>query len=213
MAWTLPKTWTAVVVTVADLNTHIRDNLNILKTSINDDGTVKTCVGKTTATVDYTNSTVHTGVGVFTVPGNTLGTGNVIRMTHDGFINATGSSRNLTVRVLWGNGGTIITAFSYVQSMTASTISAFRLECDVIAAGATNVQHIVTRYTLPVVGGTPGTTGAGGISSNTIMGAYQSASIDSTADQVLQVTYEWSAADANNHAYAHATTWEVLRTT
>src|SRR5262245_1178181 len=27
-AWTSPKTWTAVVVTVADLNTHIRDNLN-----------------------------------------------------------------------------------------------------------------------------------------------------------------------------------------
>lgn len=34
MAFTTPKTWTASVVTVADLNTHIRDNLNYLKTAI-----------------------------------------------------------------------------------------------------------------------------------------------------------------------------------
>lgn len=39
MSWVTPKTWSAVVVTVADLNQHIRDNLNILKTSISDDGT------------------------------------------------------------------------------------------------------------------------------------------------------------------------------
>lgn len=38
MSWTAPKSWTAVVVTVADLNTHIRDNLNVLKTAILDDG-------------------------------------------------------------------------------------------------------------------------------------------------------------------------------
>jgi hypothetical protein len=37
-AWTTPKTWTATVVTVVDLNTHIRDNLNVLKTSIDDAG-------------------------------------------------------------------------------------------------------------------------------------------------------------------------------
>lgn len=36
--WVPPKTWSAVVVTVADLNQHIRDNLNILKTSIDDNG-------------------------------------------------------------------------------------------------------------------------------------------------------------------------------
>lgn len=31
MVWTNAKTWTAALVTVADLNTHIRDNLNYLK--------------------------------------------------------------------------------------------------------------------------------------------------------------------------------------
>jgi len=42
MAWTSPnKTWTAAVVTVADMNTYIRDQLDVLKTSINDNGTLK----------------------------------------------------------------------------------------------------------------------------------------------------------------------------
>lgn len=31
MAWTLPKTWTNEPFTAADLNTHIRDNLEVLK--------------------------------------------------------------------------------------------------------------------------------------------------------------------------------------
>jgi len=38
VAWTIPKTWSAVVVTVADLNQQIRDNLNILKTCIDNNG-------------------------------------------------------------------------------------------------------------------------------------------------------------------------------
>lgn len=35
MAWTTPKTWTADVVTVPEMNTHIRDNENFLYDSIN----------------------------------------------------------------------------------------------------------------------------------------------------------------------------------
>ncbi len=59
MAWTTPKTWTAVVVTVADLNTHVRDNLNILKTWIGNDGyPLWTSVTKTT-TYTITTSDVE----------------------------------------------------------------------------------------------------------------------------------------------------------
>jgi hypothetical protein len=40
-AWTPPRTWNAnEVVTAAMLNIHVRDNLLLLKTSINDDGTI-----------------------------------------------------------------------------------------------------------------------------------------------------------------------------
>ena len=41
MAWTTPKTFAAAVLTAAELNTHLRDNLNILKTSISDSGRTK----------------------------------------------------------------------------------------------------------------------------------------------------------------------------
>jgi hypothetical protein len=41
MAWTTPRTWSAgETVTATIMNTHIRDNLNILKTTIQNDGTI-----------------------------------------------------------------------------------------------------------------------------------------------------------------------------
>ncbi len=40
--WTVPRTWVpGELVTATMMNTHVRDNLNLLKTSINDDGTLK----------------------------------------------------------------------------------------------------------------------------------------------------------------------------
>lgn len=52
MAWTTPKTWgTGDLVTAADLNTHLRDNLSYLKTAITFDSV--------TADNNYTSS-AHT---------------------------------------------------------------------------------------------------------------------------------------------------------
>jgi len=34
MAWTVPKTFSAAVLTSAEMNTHVRDNLNFLKANI-----------------------------------------------------------------------------------------------------------------------------------------------------------------------------------
>lgn len=42
MSWTTPRTWVAgEIVTAALLNTHVRDNESVLKTNINDDGSLK----------------------------------------------------------------------------------------------------------------------------------------------------------------------------
>lgn len=38
MAWSTPRTWTSTILTASDLNTDVRDNLNILKTRIADNG-------------------------------------------------------------------------------------------------------------------------------------------------------------------------------
>jgi hypothetical protein len=41
MAWLTPRTWTpGETVTAAMMNQHVRDNLNVLKTSIGDDGAI-----------------------------------------------------------------------------------------------------------------------------------------------------------------------------
>lgn len=68
--WTTPKTWTAAVVTVAELNTHIRDNLNILKTSIDDAGHLIWPVFQsksTTYSIAATDDIVKCTSGTFTV--------------------------------------------------------------------------------------------------------------------------------------------------
>ena len=43
MAWTTPRTWVpAELVTAALLNAHVRDNLNLVKTQMDDEGALKT---------------------------------------------------------------------------------------------------------------------------------------------------------------------------
>ena len=59
-AWTTPKTWSAAVLTSADMNTYVRDNQNFLKTSVNDSGAI--------SFVDATELTISSGV--VTVTGN-----------------------------------------------------------------------------------------------------------------------------------------------
>jgi len=55
MAWTTPRTWVSgELVTAALFNTHLKDNLNILKTAINDSGHLEF--------VDATELTIASGV-------------------------------------------------------------------------------------------------------------------------------------------------------
>ena len=55
MAWTTPRTWVSgELVTAALFNTHIRDNLNILKTVLNDSGQLQF--------TDATELTIASGV-------------------------------------------------------------------------------------------------------------------------------------------------------
>lgn len=53
MAWTTPRTWvTSEVVTASLLNTHLRDNLNFLKSGVVSSTTVSASVGPTSATTE-----------------------------------------------------------------------------------------------------------------------------------------------------------------
>jgi len=69
-AWTTPKTWTAAVVTVSEMNTHVRDNMNVLKTSIMDDGHLydsSIITRTTTYTITSTDDLVNCTSGTFVV--------------------------------------------------------------------------------------------------------------------------------------------------
>jgi len=65
MAWTNPKTWVAAVLTVADMNTHVRDNLNFLKANIALEAAVELTIatGEVAKTKAYHTITVEGGVG------------------------------------------------------------------------------------------------------------------------------------------------------
>lgn len=63
MAWTTPRTWTAgELVTANEMNTHLRDNLNILKTYIGNDGSLNGLWGTWTPVIrtDTIPSPTHT---------------------------------------------------------------------------------------------------------------------------------------------------------
>lgn len=55
MAWSTPKTWTATLVTVADLNTYIRDNQNALKTPPQDIYSTGAYAGASTTSATFVN--------------------------------------------------------------------------------------------------------------------------------------------------------------
>lgn len=59
MAWTTPQTWTAALVTVAEMNTHVRDNLMWLKDPTTDVVSLDTAINtSSTSFADMTGVTL-----------------------------------------------------------------------------------------------------------------------------------------------------------
>ncbi len=78
MAWTNPKTWTASPLPSAELNTYVRDNTNLLKTAIHDNGhpllpVVQTKSANYTALV--TDDVIYCHTNAFTVTLYSLASG------------------------------------------------------------------------------------------------------------------------------------------
>ncbi len=65
MAWTNPKTWLAAILSVADMNLHIRDNLNFLKVNIALETATELTIaaGVVAKTKTYHTITVQGGAG------------------------------------------------------------------------------------------------------------------------------------------------------
>jgi hypothetical protein len=127
MAWATPRTWNpGEVVTAALMNQHVRDNMNILKTPLDDSGKIISLTAPYLASLDATDLIVeatkdlfadavpHTPVttgeedaSTFTIPGGTLAAdGDYLELLMWGKF--AGSAGTTTVKVYW-NGASIYT--------------------------------------------------------------------------------------------------------
>jgi hypothetical protein len=210
MGWTLPTTRSiGDLITAAIWNTDLKDNLILLKTSINDDGTLHGCarlLDKSTTAQDVTNTVTETSVYSYSVPGNTLGTSNGLRLVLTGLSHVDTSSATVTVRVKFG-GTTFATA---VLNLTATHNGGYKIEVLLNANGATNSQRAVVVSQFFNLGASE-TVAVLTQGSSTVGIAYHDAlTVDTTTAQTLTVTVQWSSALSTNHFRRWSATTELL---
>ena len=136
-----------------------------------------------------------------TVPANSMSTTGAVYMRMEGdYLFNNGAGDTLRLRVKFG-GVTHIDSGAVVISTNIATRWPWTLDVWVRADGATNAQLITALLTYHRTGsGTAVTTGIGSFMAANVSGglAQNTGTIDTTADQALLVTAQWSASSANN---------------
>lgn len=198
---------TGITVSAADDAGDDEVEVTVTSTSsgvalLNADVTVAQVVNTVTETTMYT----------YTVPGNTLGTTKMLRISAlMDAENDTGSDRTITVRVKYG--GTVFAGVAHTISSTATGRQAGMINALLVAANSASAQY---------GGGSVGFNG-GSAAQNTSasppdltkvgdegLTLNPGLAIDSTSDQALIITIELSAASASLDAKVYAVTVEKL---
>ena len=118
MSWSAPRTWSpGETVTAQLMNLHVRDNMNILKTPINDDGTLQLIPSKGGVIVNPNGieNTINVIVWrapfactVVAVKGYRVGgTSASINARKNGSSNHLASAKSLTSANTWMDGGAV----------------------------------------------------------------------------------------------------------
>jgi hypothetical protein len=143
------------------------------------------------------NTLVETAFSkTFTIPGNTLGVGDVLRIRASGVYSTAGVAPNLTLRIRIGAQGT-----------NATTIAA-------LAGQAGNAWRIEADTTLRTFGAAGNFEGGGGLVSILTasgIGVPSNTVSDMTGNLVVDVTATWSIADAGDTITMQTLTVELLR--
>lgn len=202
MAWTSERTWvTGEVVTSAELNTHLRDNVSWLY------GNSSRLV-KTTAKVVNTNVETDLLNGEFTLAAGDLGTNRLMRLLAwgDFVCNSGGAQAPPRFRFKMGSGPTTV-----LDTNTGATIGnssgrgSWRISIELQALGATNSQwaKLIGELIQPANGGVGAAGGAtfatgkgvyvvasaaGGNAFDVAMRGGDAAAIDTTASQAVLLT-------------------------
>lgn len=195
------------ILTASFWNAQVKNNGLVLKTSINDDGTIKAggwCLDVLTAEQDVVNNAGLVSIYSKSIVAGVLGTANGLRLTIGGNLrNNSGSPVNLTIQTSFG--GTVFGTTT--QSIAdATNRQSWLLEAFINANGATNAQRTLARWTL----------GATGNSEQipTVVSSYQAweaLTIDTSTAKTLDVSVQWGSANASISLKRFAAFLEPLR--
>lgn len=161
------------------------------------------------AVATVTNTTTETTVYSFSIVGGTLGSTKALRLTLIGdYLNDSGSSRDLTLRVKLG-ATTVFAGVPTASLTTSATRRPVRLMCEISALNATNAQVAAGSM---FVGNNIGVSGTGGVaaSGGDLLGVATGIAEDSTGTLAIAVTAQHSFADATTTFRAHTVQLELL---
>lgn len=182
------------LLTEANIGTYIGDNIMSIYHALE---------APTTADNDVASTAAETTLYTVTIPANSLGSVGVALMILEGdFLYNNNTADTISLRVKWGGTTTVGSTFT-AQNALSATRQSWTLSIRLANRGATNAQQLTG-----ILGGgkvATGTTlaGVGAFGRNpsvdTLLGMMQNtAAIDTTVNQTLAVTAQWSASSANN---------------
>lgn len=192
MAFTDPRTWvTDEIVTSSLLNTHVRDNLKAISHPYD----------YSPSDVDVANTVTETSLWSKVIAGDDLGANGMLLLDLQGdILHNNAGADTVTIRVKFG-GATQLAITDTFNSATNASRFPWKWLVKVENRGATNAQFLSAHFHHWSLNLPPSAvTGIGGVGTNSerVGLVSNTAAIDTTADQTLQVTAQWSAASTNN---------------
>ena len=199
MTWTDPLATafeTGDVLTEANLSTYVLNNLLSLEHPLE---------APTTANLDVNTTTTETTLYSVTVPANKMGTNGIVRVQMYGdYVHNNVAADTITVRIKFG-GLTSWAQASNLGNAVAATRHPWLLDFFIANKGATNAQELFGSVQTEGADFGPASTGIGAAfveTTSAIFPALASTSgaptIDTTVNQSLLVSVQWSASSANN---------------
>lgn len=153
---------------------------------------------KSTTEQSVTNTTTLTSIYSFSVPGGTLSTNRILRLTITGEVNnTTGGASSLIVNVVWGGTNLTNSGVALINIPAGATHEGFELEVYINANGATNQQRSLCRATSLSAGVLSDGGWSGTTNGQVQMAVHSALAVDSTSAQNLVVNVQHGTASAS----------------
>jgi hypothetical protein len=189
VTWTAPISWaTDDIITSSKLNTHLRDNSLAVWHPYD----------YSSADNDINTTAAETSLWSKTITGGDMGTNGVLvlRMEGDSLYNRNVAD-TLTIRLKFGGSAVVGDAYTFPSHALSASRYPWLMDIRVANRGATNSQLVTLNWRGGY--GTPTVAGIGNLLTDFDDGFItNTAAVDTTSDQTLQVTVQWSASSANN---------------